>query len=124
MNSNSGVLAIVALAAALQVACGANRTTETFTGTVAPLSSTSHSVAVAGSGEVTATLSTISSGVTVGLAIGSESAGACTRTASNDAATAGTSLSTEVEAGSHCVVVYDAGTLAATASYTLSVAHP
>jgi hypothetical protein len=116
---------LVVAGSALTAACGAERTTETFSGTLAAQSSAYHTIAVAEEGEVTATLTTLDPAVTIGLAIGEESSGTCSRSTSNDAATSGTALSTEVEEeGSYCVSVYDVGNVSGSANYSLTVDHP
>jgi len=84
----------------------------------------SSTVAVVGDGEFDVTLSSIDPGVTVGLGIGQLSGTTCSLLVSNSTATTGTVVSTQVQAGTYCVSVYDVGTLAGPATYSLSVTHP
>lgn len=115
----------VLASAGLLAACGdAARTTETLSGTVAQSSSATHTISVAGEGDLHVTLSNLDPTATVGLGIGQPSDAGCTLLASNAAATSGTNLSLEVEPGSYCVSVYDVGNLSSSATYSLTVTHP
>ena len=108
------------------VACGkAARTTETFTGTVTAQAPDSHTIAVAAEGEVDAMLSSTDPAVAVGLGIGQPAAdGSCALLTTNTAATAGMTVSTEVQPGSYCVSVYDGGSFSGSVTYSVSVTHP
>lgn len=111
---------------ALTGACGSDRTTESFSGTLTQGNSASHTIAVVEDGEIDATLSSTDPAATVGLKVGQPAAdGTCTALVSNEAAVAGTVVSADAtEAGSYCVSVYDVGNLSGSTSYGLSVIHP
>src|SRR5262245_5821510 len=117
--------ALVVLAALSGACQSADRTTESFTGTLDPRASTAAAVVLAVDGEVDTTLASITPPVKVGLGFGTPTSdGACTLLASNAAAGAGTVVSADAGPGSYCVLVYDVGNLEASASFTLAVAHP
>ena len=126
MASNARRLAVAAAMAAALAGCGkSSTTTEMFSGSVGPQSSDSHAITTVASGEITATLTSVTPPITLGLAIGSESTGACTRTAANDIAVAGTALSQDTtDAGPYCITVFDVGNATGPVSYTLLVTHP
>jgi hypothetical protein len=104
-------------------------TTETFSGTVAVGGSDSHSFSVAQSGgqlNVIMTAAGPPSTIYMGLGIGGYTSGTCTLlaggfTVAQAAATA--QLAGTVNAGSYCVMVYDAGNQSAAISYDVTVTH-
>ena len=124
--TRSTVAAALAALGGLSLACqSAGRTTESLTGTLDPRASTAAAVVLAVDGEVDTTLASITPPVTVGLGFGTPTSdGACTLLASNTTATVGTVVSADAGPGSYCVLVYDVGNLSASASFTLTIAHP
>lgn len=70
-------------------------------------------------------LSSTDPAVAVGLGIGQPAAdGSCALLTTNTAATAGMTVSTEVQPGSYCVSVYDGGSFSGSVTYSVSVTHP
>jgi hypothetical protein len=103
-------------------------TTETFTGSVDPMGSSSNPFTAAQAGEVDITLTaagpppTIFMGLWIGIpgtTCAPLSGGSVTTQASTTAQLVGT-----VAAGTYCVTVADVGNQTATVSYTVTVAHP
>ena len=107
----------------------ATRTTDTFSGTVTAGGRDIHNFPVTAEGAIDVTLTAVApaSATVMGVSLGMAGdngcavlAGASTLTAAGTAA----QLSGIVTAGTMCVEVYDAGTLTATVSYTVTVLHP
>jgi hypothetical protein len=103
-------------------------TTDTFNGSLAPNGSLVFTFSVGTSGSVAVTLTAVSPAPTgpLGLGVGPSSNGTCTIANATSGATAGGSpqLSATENAGTYCVKVSDAGTLATTSSVTVTVTHP
>lgn len=105
-------------------------TTETFSGTVDPLGSASHTFVISQLGEVDVTLTAAGppSTIFMGLGIGAPSAtdGSCalfTNGVVNTQGSATPQLVGTASAGSLCVKVFDIGNQTAPVSYTITVAH-
>jgi hypothetical protein len=104
-------------------------TTESFSGTIQPTSSDSHTFTVAQTGEIDVTLTSVGPPPTIfiGLAIGTPASdGSCTPLSGATVSTQASSvaqLSGTAAAGTFCVVVYDIGNQTAPVTYTLTVAH-
>jgi hypothetical protein len=131
--------AAVALGA---VACGNNNnstsgttttpsavtTTDSFTGTLNPNGSVTHTFLTSRSGNVTATLVSLGpdSGFTVGLSLGAWNGNSCTTfTAKDSAVQTSYVLGTASTSGTLCVRLYDAGgTVTTPVAYQIDVAHP
>ena len=129
---------ILSLAAALVLAgCGDNSTTntptgptpvavtETFSGTLNPNGGITHPFAVQQTGNVTATLSTVSpEGTTIGLSLGTWNGQTCQIILANDNAVQGNSVvGSATSTGSFCARVYDVGKLTGLTDYEISVTH-
>ena len=129
------------LAAALAVAlasCGSstspdatpspNRTTDTFTGTLASKGTVYHPFTVGVLGQVDLTLVKTEpvATITLGMGITQTASGSCIPVplGFNNAAVAGTVLSGTADAGMYCVILYDVGNVADTINYTVTVTHP
>jgi hypothetical protein len=116
---------LVFLLGAVAAACGAQRSTETFSGTMAQRSSNSQTVPVVASGDLDADVVSLSPAVTIGLGVGQLAAdGSCAFLASNAAAVVGTMVSVPVQAGTYCVSVFDAGGVTGSVAFDVSVTHP
>jgi len=126
MTRSTAAAALMVVLGGLSLACqGADRTTESFTGTLDPKASTDAAVILEVDGEVDTTLASITPEVAVGLGFGTPTSdGACTLLASNPGATVGTVVSADAGPGSYCILVYDVGNLSGSATFTLTVAHP
>ena len=100
--------------------------TETFTGTLSSMAADTHSVTMAGDGEIDVTLTALSpqSTITVGLGIGQSVSGVCQFATYVESARVGTLLPTALTAGTYCVAIYDVGNIQGSDSYTLTVTHP
>ena len=105
----------------------ANRTTDTFNGTVQVKGSDMHTFTVQNSGQVDVTLTTTTPAATLGIAVGTPSGSACPAIPGSSAsAVAGATaqVSGILSPASYCVVLFDAGSLAQAVSYTVTVVHP
>ena len=107
-------------------------TTETFTGTVKPQGSDSHTFTAAQTGQINVTLTAAGPPATIfmGLGVGTPSttdATVCslfsTATLSAQASTVA-QISGTANAGTYCVTVFDIGNQSADITYTVTVAHP
>jgi hypothetical protein len=102
-------------------------TTDTFTGTLIPLGTNSHSFTVAATGAVNITLLSVGppATITVGLGVGTPSATSCAliQAVSTPAGTIA-QLSGTANAGAFCISVFDVGNLSASVDYTVTVSHP
>ena len=123
------------LLAAGALACGGSPTqpastiTDTFSGTVSENTMSSNTFTMTQTSTATVTVVSFSpvSTITMGVGIGTpQTDGSCSLIASNDAVQAGAVLSTDLNAGTYCVAVYDVGNVAATVpiAYQLTVDHP
>jgi hypothetical protein len=101
--------------------------TETFSGTLEPQKSSVFTFTVSKSGPVSITLTNVVSTSTtvLGLGIGTPNGAACTLTSSTQSATPGSTAQIVVteNAGTYCVRVFDVGTLPASVTFTITVAH-
>ena len=101
--------------------------TETFSGTLAPQGSSVFTFTVSKSGQVSITLTNVVSTSTavLGLGLGTPNGTACTVTSSTQSATPGSTAQIAVtqNAGTYCVRVFDVGTLPASVTFTITVAH-
>lgn len=138
------ILTIVPLAcvvlAAISTACSSNTpttptiptpvtVTDTFSGPLTQNGGATHSFSTAVSGNVAATIVTLSpdSAVIVGLALGTWNAttSSCSIILVNDKATQqSTLLGAASGAGDLCVRVYDVGNITSPVTYQIAVAHP
>ena len=102
-------------------------TTETFTGALTRGGSVVFTFTVIQSGNVAVTLVSLdpSSSITLGLGIGKPSGNSCALSSSTSSASAGATAQITVpqSPGTYCVQVYDLGTLSATTTVTVTVAH-
>ena len=104
-------------------------TTETFTGTVEPMSFVFHTFTVAQFGEIDITLTAAGPPPTIfmGLGIGTPTGTTCALTFQNGTVNvqAGTTphIVGTAAAGPFCVAVYDIGNQMATVTYAVTVAH-
>jgi hypothetical protein len=101
----------------------AERTTETFSGSVTARSATWHTFAVTQEGQLEVTLTETSATATIGVGIGQVTAG-CTLLAYNNTAVVGTIVTGTIKPGSYCASVYDVGSITDPVTYTLTVIHP
>ena len=100
---------------------------ETFSSQLFVGGSSSRSFTAAKAGTATVTLTTAGTSTTkVGFGIGVPDVlgSGCLFTRSNDAATAGTSFSLPVDAGTYCVRVYDAGALTSNITFSVTIIRP
>lgn len=101
--------------------------TETFSGTLTPQGSSVFTFTVSKSGQVSLTLTSVAPTATtpLGLGIGTPNGTACTMSSSTPNAVAGSSaqISVNESPGTYCVRVFDSGTLSATVTFTVTVAH-
>jgi hypothetical protein len=101
--------------------------TETFASQLFVGGSASRSFTAAKAGTATVTLTAAGTSTTkVGFGIGvPDSLGSgCLFTRSNEAATAGTSFSLPVDAGTYCVRVFDTGTLTSNITFSVTIIRP
>jgi hypothetical protein len=99
--------------------------TETFTGTLTVNGAQTHSFST-GSGQLTATVTTLSpdSTAVVGISLGTWNGTTCQIVLANDNATqAGFVTGAASTTGSFCARVYDVGRLSAATDYTVTVVH-
>jgi hypothetical protein len=99
--------------------------TDTFTGTLIPASTNTHSFAVGQVGGVKVTLNDVEPAAAVGIGIGTPSVAGCL-TASSTTAVAGTTTlmsGTATVTGNFCISVSDVGNLVEPVVYTISVTH-
>ena len=127
---------VILLCAMLSATCGGSNgttgssnpggvtTTDTFTGTLDPSTSSWHNFMVSQTGTVTITLTSLSASVTVGLGIGTRPTNGCQVQAYNNASVIGTVISGAISSGAYCVTLYDVGSVTAPVNYTLTVVHP
>jgi hypothetical protein len=126
--------ATAALLAVTLASCGGDTTsasptpnpvTETFTGTLAPGQKAIHPYAVTVPGTVNTTLTTLSGANYIGLGTGAWDGTTCTVGAYSGSAVVGNYFLASVPSPQNlCAVVYDVGTIATTATYTVTVVHP
>jgi hypothetical protein len=105
----------------------AGSSTQSFTGTVAVGGSSFFTFTVAQAGKVDVTLTSLGGSSPVGLGIGTPNGtSSCQVTTSSQSTTAGSSpqVSATETVGTYCVSVFDAGALAASTTFAVSVAHP
>jgi hypothetical protein len=122
-----GVLVSAALLGGCSNPAGSSNTvTDTFNGTLSATGFDSHSFVVNGSGEVDATLTSLSpqTTITVGFGLGQPGATGCSLFSYTESARVGSVLSGTIGSGSYCVTVYDVGNVSGAESYTVTVAHP
>jgi hypothetical protein len=132
-------LRFLAVALALgAVACGSNTpttptpttpvtVTDTFAGTLTANGAASYTFTTATSGQVTATLATLSPDATliVGLALGTWNGNSCQIVLSKDSATQLSFLIGQAsQASTFCVRIYDVGNVTDPSTYELQVNHP
>jgi hypothetical protein len=99
--------------------------TEMFSGSVNPNGAAVHQFSTMAGGSVTATLTTVTPTVALGLSLGTWNGAVCQIILANDNAVQGTTLTGTASAlGSFCVRVYDIGRLTQSTSYQLTVTHP
>jgi hypothetical protein len=101
--------------------------TETFADTIARNGARTHNFTTQSSGQVTATLTTLSpdSALVVGFALGTWNGTLCQQVLVKDDATQGTVLFGGVSSfGSLCVRVYDVGNVTEPINYEITVVHP
>jgi hypothetical protein len=129
------LVVVLALGAA---ACGSDTTTtpttttpvtvtDTFAGTLTPNGGASYSFTTAQSGNVTATLSSLTpdSTLVVGLALGTWNGNSCQVIIRKDQATQSSYvIGAASAAGSLCVTIYDVGNVVDPATYQIQVNHP
>jgi hypothetical protein len=105
-------------------------TTELFSGTLAPLGSTTQVFTVAATGTVTISLTSVAPLTTMSLGVGvlsSDGTNCQTTITQNDNARSGASaLTGTVAKGAYCVRLYDSGNIpvSGSADYTVQVVHP
>jgi hypothetical protein len=103
---------------------------DTFPGTLAVQGINTHNFTVAQIGPVTVTLTAVGppATVSVGLAVGTVSAGVCTLSQTSavlaQAATTPQIAGNVSAAAIYCVGIFDTGNLSAPASYSITVTHP
>ena len=125
MRRLSFLLAVVLFAAACHVAGPSTNVTETFTGTVAPVSNSTFNFDVKGSGEFWIKIVSLNPAATVGIGFGVRTSSGCGMVQFNDFATAGaTALTNSIVQGAYCAGIYDSGQMTTTVSYTITVNHP
>jgi len=100
---------------------------DSFSGSLAPGGAVVFTFSVAAAGIVDVKLTSVSPSTTspLGLGVGPSSNGACTVTNSTSSAVAGSAaqLTASANPGTYCVRVSDAGSLTATSTVTVNVAH-
>jgi len=122
-----GVIAAAAMLGGCSNPAGSSTTTtDTFNGTLTATGFDSHSFVVNNSGEVDATLTSLSpqSTITVGFGLGQPTTTGCSLFSYTESARVGSVLSGTIGTGSYCVTVYDVGNVSGSESYTVTVAHP
>jgi hypothetical protein len=102
-------------------------TSDSFSGSLAPGGAVVFTFSVTTAGSVGVTLTSVSPSTTsaLGLGVGPSSNGTCSVTNSTSSAVAGSAaqLTANANPGTYCVRVSDAGSLAATSTVTVAVAH-
>jgi len=103
-----------------------NPTTDSFSGSLPVSGSNVSTYTVTQSGTVNVTLTTLSTTVPVGLGVGTPNGTTCQLATSSSNVTAASTpqITVTEDAGSHCIEVYDVGTLTGAATYTVTVSHP
>ena len=140
MRSSMRVFPLLALLALGAAACDdepttpttptppATTVTESFEGTLNRNGAVTFSFTVGATGQVTATLTTLTAvdGTKIGLSLGNWNGTTCQTVLANDNAIQGTFVTGNMSsAGSLCVRLYDApGTLEGTAKFKVDVVHP
>jgi hypothetical protein len=101
-------------------------TTDTFSNTLTANGAVTFPFAVASSGPVTATLTTVSDAtIVIGLSIGTWNGNACQVVLARDGAAAGDSIVGQASnLGNLCARVYDIGNVVAPITFTITVEHP
>jgi hypothetical protein len=101
--------------------------TETFSSLLTPQGFVSHGFVLSAAGTITATLATLTApqGVQVGFGVGvpAGTLSSCSLTRSLNTGP-GAVITLEADAGTYCAVVYDLNTLAATATFSMTITHP
>jgi hypothetical protein len=103
--------------------------TETFSGTVGLLSSSSYTFTVTTAGTVGITLTALSPTATIamGLGVGTPNGSSgCTLTSSTTSAVAGSTpqITVTENPGSYCTQISDVGHLTTASSFTITIVHP
>jgi hypothetical protein len=101
--------------------------TESFSSQLFVGGTSSRSFTAAQAGTATVTLVSAGAATTkVGFGIGVPDfvGSGCLFTRSNDAATAGTSFSLPVDAGTYCVRIFDTGALTSTITFSITIVRP
>jgi len=101
--------------------------TDTFAGTLTPNGAATYTFTTGLSGQVTATLTTLSPNSTliVGLSLGTWNGNACQTILSKDSATQLSFVIGQAsQANTFCVRIYDVGNLVDPATYEIQVNHP
>jgi len=103
------------------------KVTDTFTGTLAPQGSAVHTFQVQAAGTVTTTLTAVGpdNTLTLGLSVGVWDGFICASVVGSQTAQQGSVfIGTATAAVNLCVTVYDVGTVADSATYSVQVIHP
>src|SRR5688572_17766588 len=103
-------------------------TTETFTGNVARLASSSHTFITGQSSQTVITINSFAPALTMGLALGTPTATptgeTCTVTIGQAAVQNGTTFQLALDAATYCVMIFDIGNVTdANVAYSLTVQH-
>jgi hypothetical protein len=124
-------LALVAALVAISIGCGSSSptspktTTETYSGTLTANTTNVVYFSTSAGGTLTATLTSITPVVTIGVGLGSAIGGACALQYANESFTQGTVWTTSVSgAGSFCLTIYDTGNVVQSTAYTVTLVHP
>ena len=134
MRSRVSAALVLALAGAVSISCGgivdpSQNTVETFSGTVAPGGASSAArFTAAKTGEIQVKMLTITPAAVQALGmqwVGSGD-GSCNGQLwqSTIATSNATAISTQIQSGSYCLIVYDYIGQTVTANYSLTVSHP
>jgi hypothetical protein len=117
-------------------ACGSGTTTptsvsppevtDTFSGTLAAGGSAFDTFTIAATGPITVTVVSLSpqTTITMGVGIGTPSAGSCVVAQSQENVKVGVPLQGTFDPGSYCVLLYDLGNISGSDAYTITVQHP
>ena len=99
--------------------------TDTFASNLLPGGTATHQLVLSNAGVLTTTLTTTPTPPSIGLGVGVVVAGECRLTESTTL-TSGSSnqVSLPVDAGSYCVRVFDAGSLAGPITFSAAITHP
>ena len=135
MNRSMLLAALTSLLVAMSACGGAQLTapttptpppqTEIFSGTLSRNGAATHAFSSQAGGTVTATMTSLSPSVVVGLSLGTWNGIACQIVIANDNAVVGTTTTGTASAvGNLCVRIYDTGQFTSATSYEVSVLHP